>query len=272
MPASFALAALFRAAQRGRVEMLGLSTVFGNATAKESERCALAIADRAGLSVAIVRGGESAGDATEAARAIAGLPDAAQLLCLGPLTNIAAACRMDPTLPERVSARVVGGNLSSKGSLAPIWPFEFNLVLDRPAARLVLSSKWRELFLYPLDIVRQLRIGRRELGDIARISPLGAFLAEHSVRWLRRSRWLRGSRGFSLWDLPPMLDVAGLLSAEHQTRPLARGLHRFLGGAGAHRCLVSMDADGAWRAFRRLIESNETAESGATGGRDPSLE
>jgi inosine-uridine nucleoside N-ribohydrolase len=67
----FALAALFRAVQRGRVELLGVSTVFGNATARESERCALAIAERGGLSVAVVRGGESAGDATEAAGTIA---------------------------------------------------------------------------------------------------------------------------------------------------------------------------------------------------------
>jgi hypothetical protein len=172
---------------------------------------------------------------------------------------------MDPTLPERVSARVVGGNLSSRGFLAPVWPLEFNLALDRPAARLVLSSKWRELFLYPLDVVRRLRVGGRELADIARISSLGAFLAEHSVRWLRRSRWLRGSRGFSLWDLPAALDGIGMLPAEHQTRPLARGLRRFLGDERPHRCLVSMDADGAWRAFRRLIETDETAESGATG-------
>jgi inosine-uridine nucleoside N-ribohydrolase len=252
------------------VELLGVSTVFGNTTARESERCALAIAERASLSVAVVRGGERAGDATDAAVAIAGLPDAAQLLCLGPLTNVAAACRLDPTLPERVSARVVGGNLSSKGPLAPVWPFEFNLALDRPASRLVLSSQWRELILYPLDVVGRVRIGGRELADIARISRLGAFLAEHSVRWLRRSRLVRGSLGFSLWDLPAALDVAGLLSAEHQTRSLARGLRRFLGAERPHRCLVSMDADGTWRAFHRLIETDETAESGATGEKEVS--
>ncbi|HEX7251730.1 MAG TPA: nucleoside hydrolase [Thermoanaerobaculia bacterium] len=261
----FALAALFRAVQQGRAELLGVSTVFGNTTAKESERCARMLAEQAGLSVDAVRGGESAGETTEASRLISKLPDSAELLCLGPLTNVAAACRIDPTLPERLSVRVVGGNLTSIGMLAPLWPFEFNLALDRQAARLVLSSKWRDLTLYPLDVVRLLRIGAEELAGIARSSPLGAFLADHSLRWLRRSRLRPGRRGFPLWDLPAALDLVGLLPAEHQARTLARGLRTFLGSARAHRCLVSMATDRAWRAFRCLIDAGKTTESEWTG-------
>jgi inosine-uridine nucleoside N-ribohydrolase len=254
----FALAALFCAARQGRIEMLGVSTVFGNATAQISASCAQQIAARAGVSVRIVRGAEEPGRDSEAAEALAGLPPGAELLCIGPLTNAAAACRRDPTLPRRVSLRAVGGNLTSHGFLPPVWPFEFNFSCDRESARYVLPRDWQRLTLYPLDVVCDLKVGRDELAKIAQISSLGAFLARESHRWLVRSRWRHLDRRFPLWDLSAALDVMGSLSAAHEVRRLAFGSRLLLGVRREFLCLADLGANEAWDSFSRLLADGVT--------------
>jgi inosine-uridine nucleoside N-ribohydrolase len=250
----FALAALFGAARQGSVELLGLSTVFGNTSARESERCAGEIAAFSGRALRIVRGAETKSEDSEAADAMAALPDGVQLLCLGPLTNVAAACRRNKSLPFRVSLRAVGGNLSSRGFLPPVWPFEFNLSRDRSSARFVLSRDWRELTLCPLDVVRRLRVGREELAELAAKSPLGAYLARHSQRWLSRARWRYLASSFPVWDLSAALDAIGVLSAKHAVSKLPRGGRRLLQSEREYRFLVSMNAERAWKSFLRLVE------------------
>ncbi len=151
--------------------------------------------------------------------------------------------------------RVVGGNLSSRGFLPPLWPFEFNLTRDVAAAREVLAAPWRQLTLYPLDVVRRLRADRRMLARIGRLSPLGDALERGSRRWLRRSRWRHLSASFPVWDLCPALDVLGLLPAQFETRPLAPGLGAHLRTEASFRCLVDFDAAEAWRNFTALLAS-----------------
>ncbi|HEY6050915.1 MAG TPA: nucleoside hydrolase, partial [Thermoanaerobaculia bacterium] len=148
----FALAALLAAARVGRIELLGISTVSGNAPASEAARCARAIVAAAGSDVPVLRGAsppESAGDAPTVHAALAALPDGCRLVSIGPLSNVAAAIAVAPELPGRVSLSVVGGNLSSKGPLSPFWPHEFNLSKDRSSAKAVLGARWRRLVFHP---------------------------------------------------------------------------------------------------------------------------
>src|SRR5438132_2921844 len=168
----FALAAVLAAARAGRAELAGISTVFGNTTAAESERCTLALCETAGVACTVAPGAEEPGRPSAASEAIAGLPAGTELLCLGPLTNVAAACARQPPLPERLSLRVVGGNLSSRGPLAPVWPFEFNFAKDRAAAQQVLRLPWKALTLYPLDVVERLRADSVRLDRLAAIGAL----------------------------------------------------------------------------------------------------
>ena len=61
------------------------------------------------------------------------------LVALGPLTNIALALRLDPTLPERVARIVVmGGAVTGHGNMTPA--AEFNIYFDPEAAHVVCSS------------------------------------------------------------------------------------------------------------------------------------
>ena len=61
------------------------------------------------------------------------------LVALGPLTNLALALKLDPTLPQRVARCVVmGGAVTGHGNMTP--SAEFNIVFDPEAAHLVFSA------------------------------------------------------------------------------------------------------------------------------------
>ncbi|MCR6686347.1 nucleoside hydrolase [Pseudoxanthomonas sp.] len=61
------------------------------------------------------------------------------LVALGPLTNLALALRLDPTLPQRVARLVVmGGAVTAHGNITPV--AEFNVGFDPEAAHVVLSG------------------------------------------------------------------------------------------------------------------------------------
>src|SRR5690606_13698357 len=61
------------------------------------------------------------------------------LVALGPLTNLALALRLDPTLPQRVARLVVmGGAVSAHGNITPV--AEFNVGFDPESAHVVLSG------------------------------------------------------------------------------------------------------------------------------------
>ncbi|KAF1686471.1 nucleoside hydrolase [Pseudoxanthomonas broegbernensis] len=61
------------------------------------------------------------------------------LVALGPLTNLALALRLDPTLPRRVARLVVmGGAVHARGNITPV--AEFNVGFDPEAAHVVLSG------------------------------------------------------------------------------------------------------------------------------------
>lgn len=61
------------------------------------------------------------------------------LVALGPLTNLALALKLDPTLPQRVARCVVmGGAVSAHGNITPA--AEFNIAFDPEAAHLVFAA------------------------------------------------------------------------------------------------------------------------------------
>jgi inosine-uridine nucleoside N-ribohydrolase len=257
----FALAALLAAHRRGRIDLMGISTVFGNASAAISAECARELTRCAETDVPVVAGAENANRETVAAEAIAGLPADVELLCLGPLTNVAMACRRNPSLARGISLRAVGGNLSSRGFLPPLWPQEFNLAHDAPGAFAVLGELWKSVTLYPLDVVRRLDVGGPELGLLRDRGPLGRTLCQGSRRWLLRARWRHPlRRRFPLWDLPAALDLLGLLSGEFAVRSPARGARRYFGPPGRQlRFLVSFEAARAWSSFLDLLVPAEVA-------------
>ena len=61
------------------------------------------------------------------------------LVALGPLTNLALALKLDPTLPGRVDRLVVmGGSVTGRGNITPA--AEFNVYFDPEAAHIVFDA------------------------------------------------------------------------------------------------------------------------------------
>lgn len=61
------------------------------------------------------------------------------LVALGPLTNLALALKLDPTLPQRVARLVImGGAVCAHGNITPA--AEFNIAFDPEAAHLVFAG------------------------------------------------------------------------------------------------------------------------------------
>lgn len=61
------------------------------------------------------------------------------LVALGPLTNIALALKLDPTLPQRVKRfLVMGGAITGHGNITPV--AEFNIAFDPEAAHIVFTA------------------------------------------------------------------------------------------------------------------------------------
>lgn len=111
------------------------------------------------------------------------------LTCGGPLTNVAAALRLDPTIAERMTVMWIGGTAAADGGA------EYNLSTDLDAVRSVLELSRVPLWQVPVEEYRRFQVSVAELTDDFRaISPL--------ARWLY-SRYLK---------LPPFVQLGGTVT------------------------------------------------------------
>jgi len=142
------------------------------------------------------------------------------LVALGPLTNVALALKLDPTLPQRIARCVVmGGAVTAHGNMTAA--AEFNVAFDPEAAHIVFSA-------FP----------RIELADWEAVLAHG-FLHAEFERWLaapsaraafyeaisRRTRAWSGERRGERWHSADALAMALALQPEGALelveRPLA---------------------------------------------------
>ena len=243
----------------GRHEVVGLTIAAGNVGLEHTVANALKLCEVCGVDVpvfagadaplvhpardaAYVHGRDGFGDtgyekaarsaeAEHAALAILRLSHAHAgrllLVALGPLTNLALALKLDPTLPQRINRCVVmGGAVTAHGNITPA--AEFNIAFDPEAAHVVFAA-------FP----------RIELADWEAVLAHG-FLHEDAERWLAaespRARfyagisahtraWSKAGRG-ERWHAADALAMALALQPEGALeiieRPLAvevAGLH-----------------------------------------------
>ncbi len=163
--------ALLMALRHPRAEVVGITVTAGNVGLTHTTRNALTLVERCGLEVpvfvgadrplvwpavdaAYVHGSDGFGDAgLEAPKRVAQSEHAVQailrlsreyageltLVTLGPLTNLALALRLDPSLPERIPRLVVmGAAVTGLGNITP--SAEFNIYFDPEAAKVVFDA------------------------------------------------------------------------------------------------------------------------------------
>jgi len=99
-------------------------------------------------------------------------PGTLDLLCLGPLTNLARLLADHPEAARRLRRVIaMGGAVDERGNVGP--RAEFNIACDPEAAAAVFAAGL-DLTLIPLDVTRQVRAAR---SDLARLAAGGAAAA-----------------------------------------------------------------------------------------------
>ncbi|MCS7325135.1 MAG: nucleoside hydrolase [Anaerolineae bacterium] len=138
------------------------------------------------------------------------------VITLGPLTNLALACNLDPDLPQRVAQVVVmGGAWQGRGNQTPA--AEFNIAVDPESARVVFE-RFPRITLLPWEVSLEQMMPFEMLEAIASADTKRArfFAAMTRIAYTWRDRF-----GFRGVPLPDPLAVAVALDE----RVIAEALH-----------------------------------------------
>jgi purine nucleosidase len=190
--------ALLMLARDARAELVGISTVFGNAPVDITTANALALCDRFAIDAPLARGAamplrraprhfpaaihghdglgglaprQPHGRAQEASDAAHFICDMARrhagaltLVAVGPLTNLALALALDPELPRMVRKVVVmGGAFGTLGHAGNVTPVaEANVFCDPHAADAVFAAAW-PVTIVGLDVTHQVLMSTQYL-------------------------------------------------------------------------------------------------------------
>lgn len=146
------------------------------------------------------------------------------LVALGPLTNLALALRLDPTLPERVARLVVmGGAVTGQGNITQA--AEFNVYFDPEAAHIVLGAFARyDLCDWEATVAHGLHHRSVETW-LAADSPRATFYERIS----RRTRLWSADRRGEHWHSADGLAMAYALAPDGALETASRPLEVVLG-------------------------------------------
>lgn len=142
-------------------------------------------------------------------------PREVSVICLGPLTTLAAALDREAALATLIDQTViVGGTWREPGNAGPM--AEFHIHLDPGAAKRVLKSDLNPI-LIPLDVSRRLMLSPSDLLGLPNAeSKTCQFLRQIVPFGIRASSNLYGVEGFHLKDVLGVaaLSLSGCLTTE----------------------------------------------------------
>lgn len=189
------------------LELVALTTTYGNQGIDHTTRNALSICRLAGLDVPVARGSAVPlvaplidGGEVHGATGIDGAelpePDRAPadisameliiqtahrhrgelVLCAtGPLTNLALALRWEPRLPQWLKAITIMGGTTGVGNTTPV--AEFNILSDPEAAQIVMECGL-PLWMVGLNVTRQVGVGPAEIERLLAGGPIARAIGE----------------------------------------------------------------------------------------------
>jgi inosine-uridine nucleoside N-ribohydrolase len=233
-----AMAILFAAAHPG-LELIGLTTVFGNVPVATATRNALYLAELAGRAIPVaagaavplaqplpphpdfIHGADGLGnlppvrpkgraDARPAARFLcemaAAHPGEVTICAIGPLTNLAAALALDPAIAHNVDRVVVmGGAVECPGNVDA--EAEANIWSDPHAAAAVFAADW-PVTLVGLDVTHRVTCTPADFARLAGKAPvIGGFLDRAAQLYFSFYRERRGLDGCHMHDPTAVIEV-----------------------------------------------------------------
>lgn len=200
--------AIFFAFQHPEIEVLGLTTVYGNVPVDMAARNAITLCDIAGLKIPVckgvarpwvgpmstyahfVHGDDGFGnigypaakgklDPRSSAQFIIDMakqyPGEITVAAIGPLGNLALALRLEPELPKLLKAvSIMGGAAFVRGNVTPV--AEANIWNDAYAAEIVFDADW-QLNMFGLDVTNACPFSPDFLTQLKTVNPkLGGFI------------------------------------------------------------------------------------------------
>lgn len=169
------------------------------------------------------------------------------LVALGPLTNIALALRLDPSLPQRIARLVVmSGAVNGRGNITPY--AEFNAYFDPEAAHIVFSA-FAQFDVADWEATLAHGIAHAQVDAwCAADTPQARFYDAIS----RKTRaWARQGRG-DYWHSADALAMVYALAPE-PAQTVQQHLRMELQGAARGMTLVDWQALGAHPANARIL-------------------
>jgi inosine-uridine nucleoside N-ribohydrolase len=279
------------------IELVGLTSIFGNVTTDIATRNAKALVEMARLDVPVARGADA--PVRQAARPVAwdvhgreGFGDvapitpagqpvdetAAEFICrtvsenpgeivlcpVGPLTNLARALELDPAIAGKVrSVTVMGGSLDTGGNVTP--SSEANIWQDPHAADIVFAAGW-DVTMVGLDVTHQVKCTPENFARLVKPAPvLGGFLNEAVQHYFEFHRTVDGFDGCYMHDPSAVVSIVrpDLFAVEREPlRVIVEGdeTGRTVRAAGSNRRATSVCTQVEVDAVRDLFL--ETVSSG----------
>ena len=225
--------AIFLALRSPEIEVIGLTTIFGNvhtSLATTNALRLLEIAGRADIPVAqgannplvrdysgpvpFIHGEDGQGNVDLSPPSGTAIPQSAAALIvdqimnapheitlvpIGPLTNIALALRLEPRIVENVREVVLmGGNALVPGNASPA--AEANIHNDPEAAELVFGASW-PVTMVGLDVTHEVVISRDQIDRLERAqNPLAQHLSRISKLYQQFVEASSHMRGYYIHD------------------------------------------------------------------------
>ena len=209
--------ALHHAFADERLDVIGLTTVFGNVPVKTATRNALHLCELAAIEIPVAEGAATPMTITPNPHAdfvhgVEGFGDypprtparekdarsAAEFLCevtkanpgeiticaVGPLTNLALALEHDPEIAKNAKNVVImGGAVEAPGNVTPF--AEANIWNDPHAAQLVFDADW-DVTLVGLDVTHSVSCNMDDFRDVTKSAPeIGKFLEQVSEYYIK---------------------------------------------------------------------------------------
>ncbi len=143
-------------------------------------------------------------------------PGDVTLIATGPLTNVAMAIQRDPETMRRLKALTsMGGAIRVPGNVSPAT--EFNFAVDPEAAAVVLEAGL-DIMLVPLDVTEQVLLTPKDLDRMPRGRRVPDFIRAMTARSLAFHREPEGVEGMFLHD--PLAVATAVDPSLVRTRPL----------------------------------------------------
>jgi len=166
-------------------------------------------------------------------------PGEIELVTIGPLTNVALALQMEPSLAGAIAGlTMMAGAAKIPGNITPA--AEFNVWADPEAADLVFRAGIPQKMI-PLDVCHQTNMGVSELKRIGdNPHPFCQFVQEAVTPWLSIRSDYSGEESFHLYD----------------SLAMAAAFHD--GVAGYEDAYVVVETEGHYTAGATVCEFNES--------------